>query len=1317
MKYNAYFHSWLYRPVSMFAFLAMIFTSPDSYSIDWKLGRFNELVSEDKGDDFKTHYMNNHIIIIGTTVYYQPDANADQINHQLLNALPAEICNDAQVFQWNPQALSLEPITQVSPQPAQSLDNQSLTEDASEAETCQAEVSGYNSEGESSATPTPAPAPAPAPAPTPTPQPTPVNLAAYTLRGVERHVRSVTTRRTQKQNVRVKITDLNHQGYNVVYGHFYFDSRGTTIKYHRLQRIIASLSGYLSSQTQAVGFPEEAFVFQENNNIYNWERRFILPLRPPLLNSFSQPFQPPVQAPSPPDFQPFIFEPPVAGSFLSALLQPVSLQELQHINSAIVPIVGVYLFNGYIVIYQNFLLQPPGLFIPQEQIQQIYFASLQAQGLQPGMSEIKQVIWVSTFDAYHHLSLFTAYNINSLLHASQHPLAALLPAGNFQRPLAAFPPTSNFQRPPVALLPAGSSYNAEPSTEAVIQEAPCKPAEEEQSVNIEPTANSPVTKVSIDTYLERENIPVLNCAEEEGYKPVHSQDPAHEPREVKAVINKAVMNKAVMNEATGSDTLLISSAESEDLLFKPKSRPTLSTEPAGRNKKKRRHRKGKKCANQVPHTQVPPSDSTGEAAHTQKIIAYPNNPIFTFWQRPDIILASLIPIGIMAVFYAAQQLFSRSLNTQADTSETESSAETTNQPGKDKSKKSPDPANNAKMKAAAIASHTQKNREQVLLNEARELTVSFNNPLLTVLIDELYEFNTTVLDPIFHRRSTPVKPEQYKETIKTYHPSDFQAPAKMLYLQPVGQPRPFTQLVITDKIALLKDFSPRIRTLYDAIDMDPLTSFHWLMLLCGIPHKQISRLGCHDHATKLLLSDWHKKPEHASLLDSYLALSSPGSGKYYLFIPAWPVEKKLGIAQEPLLIPMIHHKNQLKITGLKQDYSKEHPSIYSVISNHNYIDLNQLEFLTPHLTWNKLNLSNYFVCDDITQDRCKQLAFDDLTLRGKPNNTYVYLLLKNNLRLDLHPRLLETLSGVWYEVRCEELSTEQAKATCHKLLKKHKIAYWYYFYLTSNPNGEVPRFKLVPSQAGHQEQEQISPKMRQLFGGSTLVTEVLLVADSLVRVDSVSAAKFELFYQAFERAIVTIYPEVHISKYAQDGFAMIHNAFQACGFIPEKNALLNCIKLDLEYGLLSDKRPYSQYGKELPEYYPDLPGRWVRYLPMIRFYRTAEGQKAIKRLTVGQLIENGFPRDILLASHSLTGQITMSYTSDKKPESISIPGDQGIHELTLGEQAICFDDPPVVYLQEGFLTGTYAIKFHNSNDEQIYSYFLGEQLNTPPDND
>ena len=281
---------------------------------------------------------------------------------------------------------------------------------------------------------------------------------------------------------------------------------------------------------------------------------------------------------------------------------------------------------------------------------------------------------------------------------------------------------------------------------------------------------------------------------------------------------------------------------------------------------------------------------------------------------------------------------------------------------------SPDPTPEADIQDINEAGEATPVRKGLKLDHQQALIRRHPQWPMQELISQLLYFDSMVIDPFFYSQAGEILPAAYKSTIKKYRLEYFKQPNRMLHLIPGRHLRRFSTLSQKEKDYLLDTISPWIIDAYNSINLDPLSTFHWLILLCGMPGPDIEMLGCYKHSVALLKQGWHKTPEASPLLDSFLQTFSRGKGKKWLLTVSWPVTGRSSLAAEPDIIPVIYGLDRFELVPPKKYY--EHSNSRVSLEQIEILEQMGLEVLRAHFQWQPWQPSDLDVRGSLQRRDC-----------------------------------------------------------------------------------------------------------------------------------------------------------------------------------------------------------------------------------------------------------------------------------------------------------------------------------------------------------
>ena len=234
--------------------------------------------------------------------------------------------------------------------------------------------------------------------------------------------------------------------------------------------------------------------------------------------------------------------------------------------------------------------------------------------------------------------------------------------------------------------------------------------------------------------------------------------------------------------------------------------------------------------------------------------------------------------------------------------------------------------------------------------QKEKIKQELSDPVLSELTEKLFDHMPAILKPVIHRKGELFDPGLFKTNVKTYRNKDYKKTDKALHFIPLKKINTFEQLTLKEKKEIIELTGALINQSLGKSGLDIFTTFQWHMALCGKPEK-LSGLPCHKRVSKLLIDQWHNKPSSEALLVSYTKMSDNENKPYWLTVAAWPVSGINKLESEPLILPVLNDKRNLRLI-------ERSPLSQDTIRN---LDLSlklqvepERELLNPSLTWQKV---------------------------------------------------------------------------------------------------------------------------------------------------------------------------------------------------------------------------------------------------------------------------------------------------------------------------------------------------------------------------
>ena len=148
-------------------------------------------------------------------------------------------------------------------------------------------------------------------------------------------------------------------------------------------------------------------------------------------------------------------------------------------------------------------------------------------------------------------------------------------------------------------------------------------------------------------------------------------------------------------------------------------------------------------------------------------------------------------------------------------------------------------------------------------------------------------------------------------------------------------------------------------------------------------------------------------------------------------------------------------------------------------------------------------------------------------------------------------------------------------------------------------------------------------------------------------------------------------------------------------------------------------RQYILHG--LPEFYENMPGEYVRYLPRLDIKKDMAGNLLVTFHLMGQLIRDGIPQE-LFSELSTSPQeeehryVELSVDPDRTISFITaiIPDPEQLQQVAITQYIRDPGDKSVIRVSPFYSNAIYIIRFNDSEEVKIYSFYNGQLLHAPP---
>ena len=582
---------------------------------------------------------------------------------------------------------------------------------------------------------------------------------------------------------------------------------------------------------------------------------------------------------------------------------------------------------------------------------------------------------------------------------------------------------------------------------------------------------------------------------------------------------------------------------------------------------------------------------------------------------------------------------------------------------------------------------------KALMIQKEKIKQELSDPVLSELTEKLFDHMPAILKPVIHRRGELFDPGLFKTNVNTYRSKDYKKTEKALHFIPLKKINTFEKLNLKEKKEIIELTGALINQSLGKSGLDIFTTFQWHMALCGKPEK-LSGLPCHKRVSKLLINQWHNKPSSKALLVSYTKLFDHKSKPQWLTVAAWPVSGMNKLESEPLILPVLNDKRNLRLI-------ERSPLPQDTIRN---LDLSlklqvepERELLNPSLAWQKVRpmdlLGSYFNYETLAT----RLLLSDGRIRYN-------VLYKGNI-IPPHKALRPYVTESKTEIPCYSLS-DKAAELCVKISENWIRGNEFFDLLSQFPDFKIPQYQLVTEDNNGNikltsSSKDISERMQDLHNKPN--KSLFFTFKSLTRLDEVPVSRIE--------TILKTYTAESIIQNRKNSLEESLTVLSICGYIPSAVLLEQCYKENYNglHEVNSDlEQTAFQYLKDgLPVHYPDLKGHYVRYLPLL--IASSEGSFFFP---VGQLIINGRPGNFTWDNKAGTDKII------HLPFNPSLPADHHqyavvnapdfFHSFHIGQALELLHDQ--VGLNKMPETATYLTMFSGTSGITVTSYFKGQRI-------
>ncbi|MCW7555995.1 hypothetical protein NX722_25875 [Endozoicomonas gorgoniicola] len=922
-----------------------------------------------------------------------------------------------------------------------------------------------------------------------------------------------------------------------------------------------------------------------------------------------------------------------------------NILNLQSTYALAAEVIQNYLNQGYMVIFQGRLYSLTDLVLNPQYIYQLYANAVHASG----MINTENTLWVFM----HNGSIVTHYVVLDLFEQLPWPRITQLPTSTTQRSSSGFDAAyqpSSMQLSPLqtqALLP--TTHQSSPSLPSNSDYETTEP-DHARLVNDAQAALSRLS-ASFNEY------PVIIPSAVSG-QPGEEQDHFKQPR-------------------PSTDSSEKKTSDEEDPNNQDNSNEPDSAEKSAKQKEakltKRTRKKSKK---------------NNSATPTDK--AYPANswPHFKYYLVPAVITV-FSAIGA-PLFYAITNYLQQNKPVEE---KPPTSADNTQQERQLNKKTLPVTFKNNNHEQVDNTLKNELDFIKSLMIQKEKIKQELSDPVLSELTEKLFDHMPAILKPVIHRKGELFDAGLFKTNVKTYRNQDYKKPDKALHFIPLKKINTFEQLTLKEKKEIIELTGALINQSLGKSGLDIFTTFQWHMALCGKPEK-LSGLPCHKRVSKLLIDQWHNKPSSEALLVSYTKISDHENKPYWLTVAAWPVSGINKLESEPLILPVLNDKRNLRLierSTLSQD------AIRSLDLSLKLQIEPERELLNPSLTWQKVRpmdlLGSFFNYETLAT----RLLLSDGRIR--------YNVLYKGDIVPPHKALIPYVTESKAEIPCYLLG-DKAAELCVKISGNLIRGNAFFDLLSKFPDFKIPQYQLVTEDNNGNikltsSSKDISERIQDLHNKPN--KSLFFAFKSLTRLDEVPASRIE--------TILKTYTTESIIQNRQNSLEESLTVLSICGYIPLAGLLEQCYKQNYN-GLHETNSGVEQiafqYLKDgLPVHYSDLEGHHVRYLPLI--ITSSEG---FFFFPVGQLIVNGRPANFIWDNKAGTDKVIHLPFNPSLPvdhhQYVVINAPDVFQSFHIGQPQEFLHDQ--VGLKEIPETATYLTMFPGTSRVTMTSYFKGQRI-------
>lgn len=520
----------------------------------------------------------------------------------------------------------------------------------------------------------------------------------------------------------------------------------------------------------------------------------------------------------------------------------------------------------------------------------------------------------------------------------------------------------------------------------------------------------------------------------------------------------------------------------------------------------------------------------------------------------------------------------------------------------------------------------------IMVSKQEWLKTNFKSPEIYQLIDELYDTPSMVLTPVIADWKTEHSTDAFPDIAKKYRKREFSDGDKQLTFLPLIKKNVFSGLPLQRQKRLLENIWPYIQPLSDNNQLPPLDFFHWLMLLCGEP-EQRSKLKCYASASKLLETQWRQSREALLLYDSYLIMAEEPQKAQWIMMAGWPVLRRNALATKPMLIPVVHDRKNLL---LQRPVNLSNGRLWNL----NQAGLpdrhggDQINIMTAWLRWRPVRDSDFLSMD--TEAPLYHM-FNYATVILFAEKAGAYGVISNNQLIAPEKSLHNALSHDILNVKCPELHTESAIERCREIWSvspKEALIYQRIMKDARVRDLKLPYYRLV------REDDQ---------GEAFLTTDKALTRQIIKEIPPGNESqrilafnhltRFDQLSTGLTRKVLKAYINALIQQQVTPSDLILHFSMLSmrCGVADCQEVVNLCYSRDfnaaLEYPpdtIMDYAMHYTSQG--VPEEYPEHVGRSCRPLPMLVLNRNKQGVLDFIYFPIGQLIEDGKPRGLLISN-------------------------------------------------------------------------------------